>query len=131
MVPKYHWDGLLYLHARLPEDPTGKTPDKLVVANGDFDLAYLTESCSIPGFASIHCEHSRAVLGRQRIRCNSDESSKSRPPGALARPKEGSLNRLLVCYIFFEVTMALIKSPLSGGGNHDAETTVRRVIWGR
>ena len=42
-VPKHRWDGLVYLHGLLPEDPTGKTLDNLVVSSGDFGLAYLTE----------------------------------------------------------------------------------------
>ena len=42
-VPKYRWDGLVYLHGLLPEEPTGKTLDNLVVSSGDFGLAYLTE----------------------------------------------------------------------------------------
>ena len=42
-VPKSRWDGLVYLHGLLPEDPTGNNLDTLVVSSGDFGLAYLTE----------------------------------------------------------------------------------------
>ena len=42
-VPKNRWDGLVYLHGLLPEDPTGSHLDSLVVSSGDFGLAYLTE----------------------------------------------------------------------------------------
>ena len=42
-VPKRRWDGLVYLHGLLPEDPTGDNLDNLVVSSGDFGLAYLTE----------------------------------------------------------------------------------------
>ena len=42
-VPKNRWDGLVYLHGLLPEDPAGKNLDNIVVSSGDFGLAYLTE----------------------------------------------------------------------------------------
>ncbi len=42
-VPKNRWDGLVYLHGLLPEDPTGSNLNNLVVSSGDFGLAYLTE----------------------------------------------------------------------------------------
>ena len=42
-VPKNRWDGLVYLHGLLPEDPAGKNLDDIVVSSGDFGLAYLTE----------------------------------------------------------------------------------------
>ena len=42
-VPKSRWDGLVYLHGLLPDDPTDNNLDNLVVSSGDFGLAYLTE----------------------------------------------------------------------------------------
>lgn len=42
-VPKNRWDGLVYLHGLLDENPTASTRDRLVVSSGDFGLAYLTE----------------------------------------------------------------------------------------
>ena len=42
-VPKARWDGLVYLHGLLPEDPVDSNLDTLVVSSGDFGLAYLTE----------------------------------------------------------------------------------------
>ena len=42
-VPKQRWDGLVYLHGLLPEDPDNNNLDNLVVSSGDFGLAYLTE----------------------------------------------------------------------------------------
>ena len=42
-VPKSRWNGLVYLHGLLPEHPTDKNLDSLVVSSGDFGLAYLTE----------------------------------------------------------------------------------------
>ena len=42
-VPKQRWDGLVYLHGLIPENPSEKSLDNLVVSSGDFGLAYLTE----------------------------------------------------------------------------------------
>lgn len=43
-IPKNsRWDGLVYLHGRLPEDDADATLNRLVVTSGDFGLAYLTE----------------------------------------------------------------------------------------
>ena len=42
-APKTRWDGLVYLHGLLPEEPTGNNLDDLVIASGDFGRAYLTE----------------------------------------------------------------------------------------
>ena len=44
-VPKKQWNGLVYLHGLLPEDPTQSKLElnQLVVSSGDFGLAYLTE----------------------------------------------------------------------------------------
>lgn len=40
---KSQWDGLVYLHGLLKENPTPSDLDRLVVSSGDFGLAYLTE----------------------------------------------------------------------------------------
>ena len=42
-VPKNRWDGLVYLHGILSENPTAADLDSLVLSSGDFGLAYLTE----------------------------------------------------------------------------------------
>ena len=42
-TPKSRWDGLVYLHGLLPEEPTGNNLDDLVISSGDFGRAYLTE----------------------------------------------------------------------------------------
>ena len=42
-VPKKRWDGLVYLHGLLTENPSESDLDRLVVSSGDFGLAYLTE----------------------------------------------------------------------------------------
>ena len=42
-VPKKRWDGLVYLHGLLTENPSKSDLERLVVSSGDFGLAYLTE----------------------------------------------------------------------------------------
>ena len=42
-VPKKRWDGLVYLHGLLTENPSESDLERLVVSSGDFGLAYLTE----------------------------------------------------------------------------------------
>ena len=42
-VPKNRWDGLVYLHGLLTEDPSKNDLERLVISSGDFGLAYLTE----------------------------------------------------------------------------------------
>ena len=42
-VPKKRWDGLVYLHGLLSDDPQDDELDSLVLSSGDFGLAYLTE----------------------------------------------------------------------------------------
>lgn len=42
-VPKNRWDGVVYLHGLLDENPQPCELDRLVVSSGDFGLAYLTE----------------------------------------------------------------------------------------
>ncbi len=42
-VPKNRWDGLVYLHGLLGDEPTASELDRLVVSSGDFGLAYLNE----------------------------------------------------------------------------------------
>ncbi len=42
-IPKSRWDGLVYLHGLLPEDPSHNDLASLVLSSGDFGLAYLTE----------------------------------------------------------------------------------------
>ena len=42
-VPNNRWDGLVYLHGRLPDNPAHGDLDDLIVSSGDFGRAYLTE----------------------------------------------------------------------------------------
>ena len=42
-IPKLHWDGLVYLHGRLPENNDQSDLNNLVITSGDFGNAYLME----------------------------------------------------------------------------------------
>ena len=42
-IPKRRWDGLIYLHGLITEEPSPSDLARLVVSSGDFGLAYLTE----------------------------------------------------------------------------------------
>ncbi len=42
-VPKQRWDGLVYLHGLLTENPSETDLERLIISSGDFGLAYLTE----------------------------------------------------------------------------------------
>ena len=42
-VPKMRWDGLVYLHGLLTNNPSEQDLERLVVSSGDFGLAYLAE----------------------------------------------------------------------------------------
>ncbi|KTD03719.1 hypothetical protein Lgee_0532 [Legionella geestiana] len=42
-VPKARWDGLVYLHGLLPNEPTESDLDQLILSSGDFGRAYLIE----------------------------------------------------------------------------------------
>ena len=42
-VPKKRWDGLVYLHGLLTDNPSESDLERLVISSGDFGLAYLTE----------------------------------------------------------------------------------------
>lgn len=42
-IPKRRWNGLVYLHGLLTEEPSLNDLEQLVLSSGDFGLAYLTE----------------------------------------------------------------------------------------
>ena len=42
-VPKIRWNGLVYLHGLLTDQPSPSDLERLVLSSGDFGLAYLTE----------------------------------------------------------------------------------------
>ena len=42
-IPKRRWNGLVYLHGLLTEEPSLSDFERLVLTSGDFGLAYLTE----------------------------------------------------------------------------------------
>ena len=43
-VSKNRWDGIVYLHGFLPEEPSQDDLNQLVLSSGDFGLAYLVEA---------------------------------------------------------------------------------------
>lgn len=42
-IPKNRWNGIVYLHGLIPQEPTPEELDRLIITSGDFGLAYLTE----------------------------------------------------------------------------------------
>jgi hypothetical protein len=42
-IPKNRWDGIVYLHGLLPNEPSESDLNQLVLSSGDFGLAYLVE----------------------------------------------------------------------------------------
>ncbi|MEP2830724.1 anti-phage defense-associated sirtuin Dsr1 [Parvibaculum sp.] len=62
-VPKKRWDGIVYLHGRLPDAPTQTDLDKLVVSSGDFGLAYLTERWAARFVSELFRNHTVCFIG--------------------------------------------------------------------
>ncbi|MFH3480695.1 anti-phage defense-associated sirtuin Dsr1 [Xanthobacter variabilis] len=62
-VPKKKWDGVVYLHGRLPESPTQSDLDRLVISSGDFGLAYLTERWAARFVSELFRNHTVCFVG--------------------------------------------------------------------
>ncbi|MBA1143086.1 anti-phage defense-associated sirtuin Dsr1 [Mesorhizobium neociceri] len=62
-VPKKRWDGVVYLHGRLPENPTQSDLDRLVISSGDFGLAYLTERWAARFVSELFRNHTVCFVG--------------------------------------------------------------------
>ncbi len=62
-VPKKRWDGVVYLHGRLPETPTQADLDRLVISSGDFGLAYLTERWAARFVSELFRNHTVCFVG--------------------------------------------------------------------
>lgn len=62
-VPKKRWDGLVYLHGKLSEQPTASELDRLVVSSGDFGLAYLTERWAARFVSELFRNHVVCFVG--------------------------------------------------------------------
>jgi hypothetical protein len=62
-VPKKRWDGVVYLHGRLPESPNQADLDRLVISSGDFGLAYLTERWAARFVSELFRSHTVCFVG--------------------------------------------------------------------
>jgi len=62
-VPKKRWDGVVYLHGRLPDSPNQTDLDRLVISSGDFGLAYLTERWAARFVSELFRNHTVCFVG--------------------------------------------------------------------
>lgn len=62
-VPKNRWDGLVYLHGLMSDEPTATDLDRLVVSSGDFGLAYLTERWASRFVSELFRSHTVCFVG--------------------------------------------------------------------
>ncbi|BCH23564.1 hypothetical protein MesoLjLb_33490 [Mesorhizobium sp. L-8-3] len=62
-VPKKKWDGVVYLHGRLPNSPNQTDLDRLVISSGDFGLAYLTERWAARFVSELFRNHTVCFVG--------------------------------------------------------------------
>lgn len=62
-VPKNNWEGLIYLHGLIPESPTNRDLDKLVISSGDFGLSYLIERWAARFVSELFRNYSVCFVG--------------------------------------------------------------------
>lgn len=62
-VPKKRWDGLVYLHGKLPETANSADLERLVISSGDFGLAYLTERWAARFVSELFRGHTVCFVG--------------------------------------------------------------------
>ncbi|MBF0181631.1 MAG: SIR2 family protein, partial [Magnetococcales bacterium] len=63
-IPKQsRWNGLVYLHGRLPDDQDESELQRLVVTSGDFGLAYLTEGWAARFVSELFRNHTVCFVG--------------------------------------------------------------------
>lgn len=62
-VPKKRWDGLVYLHGKLPASPVHPELERLVISSGDFGLAYLTERWAARFVSELFRNHTVCFVG--------------------------------------------------------------------
>ena len=62
-IPKSRWDGLVYLHGLLSEEPSAQELDRLVVSSGDFGLAYLAERWASRFVGELFRNHTVCFVG--------------------------------------------------------------------
>ncbi|MEN2988069.1 anti-phage defense-associated sirtuin Dsr1 [Tistrella sp. BH-R2-4] len=62
-IPKHRWDGLIYLHGLLSDDPKSAELDQLVISSGDFGLAYLVERWAARFISEVLRKHIVCFVG--------------------------------------------------------------------
>lgn len=63
-VPKdYKWDGIVYLHSKLDENPSNENLESLVLSSADFGQAYLTERWASRFITELFRDHVICFVG--------------------------------------------------------------------
>ena len=57
------WEGLVHLHGRMPATPSSDDLDRLLLSDGDFGLAYLTQGWAARFVASLFRDHVLCFVG--------------------------------------------------------------------
>jgi hypothetical protein len=57
------WNGLVYLHGRMPEAPSGDDLERLVLSDGDFGQAYLTQGWAARFVATLFRDFTLCFVG--------------------------------------------------------------------
>ncbi|WP_442881268.1 SIR2 family protein [Acinetobacter sp. ESBL14] len=60
---KSKWDGIVYLHGRLPDIKDENALNSLVITSGDFGLAYLTERWASRFVSELFRNHIVCFIG--------------------------------------------------------------------
>ncbi len=62
-LPKKRWNGLVYLHGLLPDNPSDRELNRLVLSSGDFGLAYLSERWAARFVSELFRNYSVCFVG--------------------------------------------------------------------
>ena len=60
---RLHWDGVVHLHGRMPDQPTMDDLDQLVMSDGDFGQAYLTQGWAARFVAGLFRNYTLCFVG--------------------------------------------------------------------
>lgn len=60
---RLRWDGVVHLHGRMPPQPSGDDLDQLVLSDGDFGQAYLTQGWAARFVAGLFRDHTLCFVG--------------------------------------------------------------------
>ncbi len=60
---RHPWQGLVYLHGRMPQTPTQDDLDRLILSDADFGKAYLTEAWAARFMTALFREHTVCFVG--------------------------------------------------------------------